>query len=388
MFAHLKSSKSFNTCLLAPLSILLFAPATSAQSNVDGMQIAQSKYVQTYSFGKKTTTPQKKTQTKSTSAKSSSTKPAQKTTTKKVAKKKKLKMIVGPKQYTSAGGAKWQKFTDSINLKPGQEKLPLKFTILNGSGGTPPLRAIRATLSGRVLFTEKDFKGKRKLSINMTNALTSGATQIIFTSYGAAGSAFKWQITSATSPEIISLSPSKAEKSKPLVVKGKNLPAQASAIKVTVDKIVAKVSDTKEDGFKITIPKRVKPGKNKIVSISVGGQKLKTYKISIQSAPVITFFSHIAIAGNQVLRINGKNFSTDKKDVEVTFGSQKGIVMGASEKSISVMTPDFLNIPGVLSVKVKVSGVDCKKPGKILGSMRNIPNDGNFSPFSVPNHLL
>lgn len=88
-------------------------------------------------------------------------------------------MIVKPKQYVSAG-PKWQQFIDYINLKPGQENLPLKFTILNGSSGTPPLKAINATLSGRNFFSQKDFQGKRKLSINLTNALTAGSTQIVF----------------------------------------------------------------------------------------------------------------------------------------------------------------------------------------------------------------
>lgn len=194
---------------VAGLSALAIAALSTSVVN------AQSPYVQTYGKLKqeeraeeaakqiqnssKATTGSDKTKATSASTASSTTTTSQ----------KKSEMIVKPKQYVSAG-PKWQQFIDYINLKPGQENLPLKFTILNGSSGTPPLKAINATLSGRNFFTQKDFQGKRKLSINLTNALTAGSTQIVFQAYGDAGSAFKWQITSNVSPEITAISPDKA----------------------------------------------------------------------------------------------------------------------------------------------------------------------------------
>lgn len=354
---------------------------------------AQSPYVQTYGKLKqeeraeeaakqiqnssKATTGSDKTKNTSTSTAASTSATAQ----------KKSEMIVKPKQYVSAG-PKWQQFIDYINLKPGQENLPLKFTILNGSSGTPPLKAINATLSGRNFFTQKDFQGKRKLSINLTDALTAGSTQIVFQAYGDAGSAFKWQITSNVSPEITAISPDKAGLGSDITAKGKNLPTDKSAYKVKVDNVLASVSDAATDNFKFKIPKDVKPGKDKKVEITISGVKMKTFKIAVQAAPELTYLSHISIADGQTLVIKGKNFSKDPKDIQVTFNGTKGLVTGSSEDSISVVFPTIENIPSRVTIQVKVGDMACTKPGMILGSMRNIPNNGTYSPFEVAPHLF
>lgn len=372
---------------VAGLSALAIAALWASVAN------AQSPYVQTYGKLKqeeraeeaakqiqnssKATTGSDKTTATATATASSST----------AATQKKTEMIVKPKQYVSAG-PKWQQFVDYINLKPGQEDLPLKFTILNGSSGTPPLKAINATLSGRNFFSQKDFQGKRKLSINLTDALTAGSTQIVFQAYGDAGSAFKWQITSNVSPEVTSISPDKAGLGSDVTAKGKNLPTDKGAYKVKIDGVLASVSDASAENFKFKIPKDVKPGKDKKVEITIAGVKMKTFKIAIQAAPELTSLSHLSIADGQTLIIKGKNFSKNPKDIEVTFNGSKGTVTSSSEDSISVIFPSIENIPARVTIQVKVGDMACTKPGMILGSMRNIPNNGTYSPFEVAPHLF
>lgn len=362
-----KSPRVFKTTLSTLLLASLATPAC----------LAQSPYVQTY--GKQNNTQRAKQAAKqiNNSSKTATTK----------ATKKKVEMIVTPKQHVSAG-PKWQQFVDYINLKPGQENLPLKFTILNGSGGTPPLRAIRANLSGRRLFTEKDFQGKRKLSIDLSKALTAGSTQIVFQSYGAAGSAFKWQVTSSVSPEVKSLKPSKAGKEEEVTVSGKNLPTDKRAYIVKVDGVIARVTDATIENFKFKVPKKVKAGKDKTVAISISGTKMKSLKLTIQDAPELTYLSHISIAGGQVLQIKGKNFSKKVSDIEVTFNGVKGSVLSSSDKIINVATPDIEAIPSRVTIQVKIGEMTCKKPGMILFSQRNIPNNGTYSPFEVARHLF
>lgn len=370
MFApSIKSPKiiktSISTLLLASV---LFVPAS----------LAQSPYVQTYGKQNNTQRADKAAKQIQNSAKTTATANATKS---------KVKMIVPPTQHISAG-PKWQQFADYINLKPGQENLPLKFTVLNGSGGTPPLRAIRANLSGRRLFTEKDFQGKRKLSIDLSNALTAGSTQIVFQSYGAAGSAFKWQITSSVSPVVTSLKPDKAAKEADITVTGKSLPTDKRAYIVKVDGVIANVSDATVENFKFKVPKRVKAGKDKKVEITIAGAKMKTLKLTIQDQPEITYLSHVSIAGSQLLTIKGKNFSKDPKDIEVTFNGAKGNVTASSDDSISVVTPEIEAMPAPVTIQVKVGDLNCKKAGMILFSQRNIPNNGTYSPFQVARHLL
>lgn len=389
--------KSFKVSLQALLAITLLTPAAFAQSTADTSLIAQNKYVQTYSFGKKTQQIKSRNaeKAKKKAAKegdkkdkeTGNTKSGTKAKTASKKKKSKTKMIVGPVQYTIKSGKSWEKFSGFIKIKPGVETLPLKFTILNGSG-TQPLRAIRATLSGRQLFTEKDFKGKQKLSIDLSGALTPGSTQIIFTAYGAKNSSFKWQITTNASATITALKPSKAQKSKPVTAEGKNLPTETSAIKVSVEDKWAKISKPTTTSFKFDIPKKVKIGKDKKVVIYILGKKVKQFKIEIQGTPKIIRFSHVGIGGLQAFSILGENFSKDAKDMEVTFNGLRGKILGTNGKQINVETPDFSRIPSVQDVNVKVNGVDCEKKGKVLGNMRNIPNTENYSPFEVPAHLL
>lgn len=368
MFCHL------NKTVKLALSTLIGISASST------FALAQSPYVQTY--GPTSNQQRAKAAAKQIENSSKTTKGATTST------KKKVDMVVAPKQHVSAG-PKWQQFSDYINLKPGQENLPLKFTILNGSGGTPPLKAIRATLSGRNFFSEKDFKGNRKLSIDLSNALTAGSTQIVFQAFGDAGSAFKWQISSSVSPEVTSLSSDKAASEATLTAKGKNLPTDKASYVVKVDSEIALVSEATQDNFKFSIPKKVKPGKNKKVEISISGTKMKAFTITVLGVPEITYMDHISIAGNQTLTIKGKNFSTKKEDIEVTFNGTKGRVTGATDESISVVTPDIENLPSPQTVQVKVNGQACKRSGVLLGSMRVIPNaeGAAYSPFEIPTQL-
>ncbi|MBZ0187092.1 MAG: hypothetical protein K8F91_12670, partial [Candidatus Obscuribacterales bacterium] len=205
------ASKATLAFTLALTSITTNGAFAEAKSNEQASPlIAQSPYVQTYGKEK---APQQvnptKTSTTSSTTPKTGTEADKSTAATAKAKPKGPKLIGKPIQHVCSGG-KWQQFSDYIILKPGEEKLPLTYTVLNGSGGAQPLRGLRATLSGRELFKEGAFKGKRTLSIDMTGALTSGSTQIIYQAFGPAGSAFKWQLSTTAETSITGLSAKKA----------------------------------------------------------------------------------------------------------------------------------------------------------------------------------
>lgn len=351
---------------------------------------AQSPYIQTY--GKEKAPQEVKTATtsgagqKNTDGKTTDGKDTGKTSTKTA--KKKPALIVKPKQHVCAGGGKWEQFADYIVLQPGQELLPLTLGVLNGSSGTKPLRGLRATLAGRDLFKETDFKGKPTLSMDLSNALTSGSTQIIFQAFGAAGSAFKWQISTSAEPSITGLAPTRAGAGDKVKANGKNLPEDKKAITVKVDGQLAEVSKADPKFIEFTIPDKLKTGKDKSVEITVSGQKMKTFTITIAGKPEITSMDMVSVNPGGILTISGKNFSKDRKDIEVKVNGNTATVNSCNDSSIAIIIPPLDNVPCVLTVDVKVGGVSVPKPGMLVGGQRVIPNDDGYSPFEPASHLL
>lgn len=389
---------------------------------VAGSALAQSSpYVQSYTFNKKgqiqsTTTVQTKTKdsvvtektkttttsttdtsktdgtgattaTPSTTSTTTTGKTAGTSTTASNAKAPAKPLIISQskKDFVSQG-PKWQNFSDYIDLKPGQEQMPLTLTVNNGTQGTTPYRAIRATLAGKQLFSERDFTG-RTLQLDLSGALTPGPTQIIFTAYGNAGSTFNWQVASTVKADITGLAKDKASIGDKVKAQGKNLPTDLKAYSVKVDGTAATVNSATATGVEFTIPDKIKPGKAKPVEIKVSGVKAKALTINIVGKPEIKGLNYLALSGGQVLTISGINFGTTLGDVKVTFNGQSGQVQSVTDTSINVITPEFGASPGTLEVKVTVDGLEVAKPAKMLSSMRAIPNDDNLSPFEIPDHL-
>lgn len=283
-------------------------------------------------------------------------------------------------------GPKWQNFSDYIEVKPGQEQMPMTLTVNNGTQGTTPYRAIRATLGGKQLFTERDFNGKT-LQLDLSGAVTPGSTQIIFTAYGNAGSTFNWQVASTVKSDITGLAKDKASPGDKIKAQGKNLPTDLKAYSIKVDGTAATVNSATSSGVEFTIPDKIKPGKAKPVEIKVSGTKAKALTINIVVKPEIKGLNYLAISGGQVLTISGANFGTDTSDVKVTFNGQSGQIQSVTDSSINVLTPEFGASPGTVEVKVSVGGLDADKSARMLSSMRAIPNDDGYSPFEIPSHL-
>ncbi len=307
-------------------------------------------------------------------------------------KKEKLIWIVKTTKHSSTNGTKWQQFADSIVLKPGQENLPLTMTINNGGEGLTSMRAIRGYLSGRLLFSDKSFKGKSTLTLDMTNTLTPGETQIIFESFGAKGATFSWNLSAKQTPTITSLSPKSSAPGKVVKGLGKLLPSDMKAYTCTVGGKTATIISASPEAVEFRVPTGLKMDSDGTVTVqfTVFGVKQKALTLKIAEEPEITQFSHVSISSQQQLTISGKHFGNDAKDVKVTFNGAQGQVVSCSDSSIAVVTPEIENIPTIVDVSVEVNGLKCKREGKIQFSMRNIENydiGSPQSPFEVPLHL-
>lgn len=307
------------------------------------------------------------------------------TTTAAPAKTSRTLTIVKPQKHVATGG-KWNQFADYIILRPGQETLPLTLTINNGGENGKPMRAIRATLSGRDLFNEKSFNGKNTLVLDLTGALSAGSTQIVFQCYGDQGSYFTWDLTSKSTPTIKELSPKSALIGASVKAVGKLLPIEPKSYQITVGGKVATVTSATTEGVEFKVPDGIKPdSKGEVpVLITAAGIKFKAMMLKIGADPEISSFSHVSISSQQTMTISGKNFGKDPAKVKVTFGGIPGDIVSLSDTSITVRTPEITDIPSTKEVQITVDGNKCKKPGILFFSMRNVENSDGYSPFSVP----
>lgn len=300
---------------------------------------------------------------------------------------KTLTIVKTIKHVNPSSGA-WNQFADYIILKPGQENFPLIMTINNGVDGTM-FRAIRGTLSGRSLFTEKDFKGKSTLVLDLSNALTAGSTQVVFQAFGTKGSAFSWDLTSKTTPTITGLNPASSNPGATVKAVGKLLPTDLKSYQITVGGKPATVSAATTQSVDFRVPDGLKPdAKGEVpVLITIAGSKQKPQVLKVVSEPEITGFDHVSISSQQSMTISGKNFGKDASKVKVTFGGIPGTITSVSDTSISLVTPEISDIPSKKEVQIEVNGLKAKKPGVLFFSMRNVENDGSGSPFAVPSQF-
>ncbi len=380
-------------------------PAIAAPLDAENSLIAQSPYVQTYSQGKPVIIKSRKSGTTTDTKKADDKTPADKdtkaagdktvdgktatatTTSDSVTgdKKSKKVVIMKLKTHTVTNDKSWQQVGDYIVLKAGQESAPLTLTITNGADGAKPVTGLRTSLAGRDILTEKSFKGKSKIDLDLTNALSPGSTQILFRMFGQKGSAFSWTLTSKQGPSVTKLLSDKSSPGKKVKVEGVFLPKEETAYKITVENKATSVIPINDKQIEFVVPKDVKADKKGevTVSITVNGIKSPALKLKIQEPPEITMFSHIAINNSAILTISGKNFSTKADKVKVTFGGTPGEIVGVTETQIQVRPPAVENYPSNVAVSIEVDGLKCQKHGVLQMNQFNVSNDNSESPFEV-----
>ena len=93
-------------------------------------------------------------------------------------------------QPFSAPSNQTQRFSQSIEVKKGQEKLDLTLTYYNGSGSAPGFTWLRLASPSMNFVTEKQFQGKNSVSIDVSGELTWDGNQLLVTAAGPKGATF------------------------------------------------------------------------------------------------------------------------------------------------------------------------------------------------------
>jgi len=318
--------------------------------------------------------------TTTTTTKTTNTATTATTTTKSTGGSADLVALQGPKQIIHSG-ATWKENATYLNIKQGQEILPLTMTITNGVNGASKVTGLRIILNGRKLANETYFRGTDKFSIDMSGLLSAGDTQMAMQTFGPAGATISWVLTTGKI-KVSEIKPDTAGPGDKLTITGKNLPKMASAYQIFVGKVAATIKAVTDKQIDFIVPSGLDGGKQ-TVTLYIAGVKCDPLYFKMKSSPEITGVNMIETTPASPFTISGKGFSTKASENVVTVGGTTCTVTSASATSLECFIPDSIQCPQRdIAVQVKTNGTEAKGNVTMCVTMRTIrsgeslPNDG------------
>jgi hypothetical protein len=357
--------------LLAALSLSLTGYASLAESSASS-QAQSSAVTQTHSSAgtqaqssassqaPSSSSPQS-TGAKAGTTTSTSHGPAQRTV---VAKSSDLVALQGPILITQKGSG-WKTASTFIELKEGQQALPLTFTVTNGANNQAKMQGIRMKLNGHEILTEKTFNGKDSLALNLSDKLTSGQTQLIVETYGAPGATVSWVLTTFKI-KVSDIKPVNCKIGETVKISGKNFPLETTAFKLTVEQIPAKITKVTATGLDFTVPDGLAGGK-RTVTLYIAGVKCDPLYIKVAAAPEVSGADLLGAAPGGTIKIEGKGFSTTASENQVLLKSPEGQIVAtvtptaASETELTITLPMDYPCPAEILCSVKTNGQESSK---------------------------
>jgi hypothetical protein len=277
-----------------------------------------------------------------------------------------------------------QRFADYLNINQAQVSLPLTLTFYNGADKAPGFSWLRVSIGGRPSYTEKDFRGGKVFSDNVTGDIGAGATQILINAGGPLGATVQWALTTPK-PVLSKATPDPIPTGQTLTLQGSNFGRILSMNAVTIDNKPVDVVSATDSSLQVKIPNDAKGGKAEVL-LTVAGMKTEPLKITIQSKPEVTSVNMFSAPPGQPLVISGKNFSAKATDNKVTIGDYAADVTSASPTSLTVTIPMALDpVQPVwgLPVVVTTGGVKSNDDVTVNVQQRVIETDSQ-SPVAAP----
>jgi hypothetical protein len=248
-----------------------------------------------------------------------------------------------------------QHFVDYINLKPGQEKLPLKLTFFNKGFNT-----LSCNIAGYPVLDRKKVTNVEALPVDMTGNIGAGSSQVLLDLTGAPDASFSWRLT-APLPTLKSAKPNEAGPGDSVTLTGTNFCPDAQWNTVSIGGKKATVKSASATSLEITVPDDIEVGKQKS-DVTVIGQKTSSIELTIKATPEVTGISLNSAPPGQEIVVTGKHFSKNAGENKVTIGGVAASVVSGDSNSLTVIIPDGTNNPAYgLPVKVEVGKQQSKE---------------------------
>ena len=277
-----------------------------------------------------------------------------------------------------------QRFSQTINLKKGQDKLNLTLTYYDCTETAPSFKVLRITSPTMNFLTEQQFAGRKVINIDATGDLTWGGLQLMIQAEGPAGAAFGWRVTTPQ-PTVTSVYPDSAGPGETVTITGTNFCPDATANVVLIDGKPATCIDANRKRIVVRLPEEL-PGGNISGTVQVAGINAGSFSLAVDAVPVITGLGNdvsptsgsagYCPPGNP-MTILGRNFSPTPNAMKVTIGPFTCDVQRCTVDSVTVEAPvGFSGAPWGIHqpVKIWVNGVQAR--GQLFVSIYNPV--GNF----------
>lgn len=287
-----------------------------------------------------------------------------------------LVALQGPTQLVH-NGAGWKENPSYINIKQGQEVLPLTLTVSNGVNGAAKVTGLRITLNGRKLANETYFRGSDKFSIDMSGLLSTGDTQMVIQTFGPNGAAISWVLTTGKI-KVSDIKPEAGGAGDKMTISGKNLPKQVSAYKLFVGSQPATIKSVTDKQIEFIVPSGL-TGDKQTVTLYIAGVKCDPLYFKTKSAPVITGVDMLEAPPSSPITVSGKGFSVKASENTVQVGGATCQITSCSATQITAIIPESIQCPQRdIPVTVKTNGVDAKGTVTMSVTMRTIRGGEGF----------
>lgn len=266
--------------------------------------------------------------------------------------------VAESKEYTAKKDG-LQHFVDYVNLKEGQEKLPLTLTFT-----TNGFQSISCSIAGYPVLDRKTFKSNA-LVVDMTGNFGSGSSQVLIDAIGSSGGTLNWRLT-APKPTLKSAKPTEVGPGDSVTLTGTNFVPDAKLDVVNFGDKKASVEKATATTLEIKVPDGLESGKQK-VSVNVVGQKTKELQLEVSAVPELSGVSLSSAPPGTEITLTGKNFSKETGKNRVTIGGAQAEVVSGSTNSLTVIIPAALdlNMNPAYSVPIVVEVGKQKSKGNV-----------------------
>lgn len=234
--------------------------------------------------------------------------------------------------------------SQTIALQKGQEKLQLFLTYMNGTATAPSYQWLRLSSASMNYVTEKQFAGKKDLTLNVTGELTWSGNQLLVSGAGPKGATFDW-ILRTPKPTVTSVSPASVNSGDSVTITGTNFCSSTSGDIVTIGGQPAPVTSATPTQLVVQVPEETKSGKLP-VTLTVAGINVavpESASLAVSAQPYLKNLSAGFVAPGENVTIYGEGFSANAADDEVYIGPFRCAVVQASQNSLTVQAAGQLS---------------------------------------------
>lgn len=284
-----------------------------------------------------------------------------------------MHLLQESKPHVTRTGA-WQSWGDRIELKAGQEELPLRIDFINGAEGRPRVDRLKVELERAPLINLDDFSQHESFSVDLTGKLHRGYSSLNVRGEGKSGARMMWRLF-IQGPVITGVNPSLVWPGDEVTIEGKNFSHRNDRDQIWIGKRHVRPSSMDASKARFMVPGNVAGGQQDL-RIEIASVKSAPFGIKVRSHPHINRVNMLASPPHHPITIEGSGFSPVASENIVNVGRLRAKVTSASDSHITFIIPEMRFPHWHVPIHVTSHGMPSKGRAFINVDERVIPNEG------------